>query len=48
MKICEQPYEPVRGLKEINAYMYRTIIFTPLQTAQQGNIFCSLREKNAL
>jgi ribosomal protein L24E len=48
MKICEQPYEPVRGLKEINAYMYRTIIITPLQMAQQGNIFCFLREINAL
>jgi len=45
MKICEQLYEPVRGLKGINAYMYRTIIIiTPLQTAQKGNIFCSLRK----
>ena len=48
MKICEQLYEPVRGLKEINAYMYRKIIITPLQMAQQGNIFCSLRDINAL
>jgi len=28
--MCEQPYEPVRGMKEINACMYRTIIITPL------------------
>jgi hypothetical protein len=48
MKICEQPYERVRGLKEINAYMYRTIIITPLQPAQQRNIFCSLSEINPL
>jgi len=48
VKICEQPYESVRGLKEIKAYMYRAIIITPLQTAQQGNIFCSPREINAL